>query len=98
MQMDKIGREVAEAEGVRLHPVDSKVIRKVVASLVDSGKCRIIEVNKPSLTPSRKVTFIKLLVLSEIANNGPEVRGFLSSFVKRTMVAKQRIFAASKHS
>lgn len=88
LQLDRIGREVAKTEG-RPNPIDSKVIHKVVDVMLASGVCREIEVNKPSLTATRKVSLIRLLVLRGVESNGPEVRAFLSSVVKRSVITNK---------
>eukprot|EP00171_Calliarthron_tuberculosum_P017266 IDg17266t1 len=84
VQADKIGRIIAEAEGSSKH-VDVKVTRKIIDSMIESNLCRYVNVGKPRFGGGKTQGTMKLLVSSQINDNGPEIREFLSRLVKRTM-------------
>lgn len=84
VQADKIGRIIAEAEGSSKH-VDVKVTRKIIDSMIESKLCRYVNVGKPRFGGSKTQGTMKLLVSSQVSDNGPEIRDFLSRLVKRTM-------------
>lgn len=84
MQADKLGRVIAEAEGSAKH-VDVKVTRKIIDSMIGAKLCRYMNVGKPRFGGSKTPGTMKLLVSSQVPENGPEIREFLSRFVKRSM-------------
>lgn len=82
---ESLGREVASIEGSGIHHVDMKVMRRILASVVDSGRARILSVARPSLTEGASTSMMQLLVAPDVTDDGLEIQNFLSKLLDRAL-------------
>lgn len=88
--METLGRQVAELEGAGLHRVDQKVMKRVINSLVLQKRATVLTTVKPTVTETKQLQTIRMVVLPGLTHQSPEVASAISSIVTSALYGKAK--------
>lgn len=87
---ETLGRQVAELEGTGLHRVDQKVMKRVINSLVLQKRANILTTIKPTVTETKQLQTIRMVVLPGLTHQSPEVVNAISSVVANVLYGRAK--------